>query len=74
MIIEPRARLSSKPSLLNHSVIPLFVIPLFVIPLFVIPLFVIPLFVIPLFVIPLFVIPEGNLLLPLLLSFLTTKN
>jgi hypothetical protein len=64
MIIEPRARLSSKPSLLNLSVIPLFVIPLFVIPLFVIPLFVIPLFV----------IPEGNLLLPLLLSFLTTKN
>ena len=64
MIIEPRARLSSKPSLLNLSVIPLFVIPLFVMPLFVIPLFVIPLFV----------IPEGNLLLPLLLSFLTTKN
>ena len=64
MIIEPRARLSSKPSLLNLSVIPLFVIPLFVIPLFVIPLFVIPLFV----------IPEGNLLLPLLLSFLTTNN
>jgi len=64
MIIEPRARLSSEPSLLNLSVIPLFVIPLFVIPLFVIPLFVIPLFV----------IPEGNLLLPLLLSFLTTKN
>ena len=59
MIIEPQARLSSKPSLLNLSVIPLFVIPLFVIPLFVIPLFV---------------IPEGNLLLPLLLSFLTTKN
>ena len=59
MIIEPRARLSSEPSLLNLSVIPLFVIPLFVIPLFVIPLFV---------------IPEGNLLLPLLLSFLTTKN
>ena len=54
MIIEPRARLSSKPSLLNLSVIPLFVIPLFVIPLFV--------------------IPEGNLLLPLLLSFLTTNN
>ena len=69
MTIEPRARLSSEPSLLNLSVIPLFVIPLFVIPLFVIPLFVIPLFVIPLFV-----IPEGNLLLPLLLSFLTTKN
>ena len=64
MTIEPRARLSSEPSLLNLSVIPLFVIPLFVIPLFVIPLFVIPLFV----------IPEGNLLLPLLLSFLTTKN
>ena len=59
MIIEPRARLSSEPSLLNLSVIPLFVIPLFVIPLFVIPLFV---------------IPEGNLLLPLLLSFLTTNN
>ena len=47
MIIEPRARLSSEPSLLNLSVIPLFVIPLFVIPLFVIPLFVIPLFVVP---------------------------